>query len=154
MLNIIKCENIAVYAANLLFPRAFQEGSQILDGFNVRVAAQNQFDGPGIIGIGIKGKLFVPSTYNKDNERLYLQKCLSLLKSKPHKQLLVMRLMGFDHIKIAKESGVPERVVRKMEDEALDMIKNAIEKDAGKGLPIPEIIAKKNYQKKVQIIKP
>ena len=59
MLNIIQSEDVSINITDFLFPWTPKGAPQILDGFDARVTTQDQFDGPGIIGIDIKGELLI-----------------------------------------------------------------------------------------------
>ena len=59
MLNIIQSEDLSINMADFLFPWASEGAPQFFDGFDARVTTQDQFDGPGIIGVDIKGELLI-----------------------------------------------------------------------------------------------
>ena len=59
VLNMVEGYYLLVNAHDFLFPGAFDQAAQIFDGRDARIAAQNQFYGPGVIGICVEGKLFV-----------------------------------------------------------------------------------------------
>ena len=48
---------------NLFFPGTLENVAKILDRLYPRISAENQFYGPSVIGIHIKGKLFVPRQF-------------------------------------------------------------------------------------------
>jgi hypothetical protein len=55
--NLIQGQQAAVDAGDLFLPGGFKKAPQFLDGLYFRVAGQNQFDGPCIVGVGIKSEL-------------------------------------------------------------------------------------------------
>jgi len=56
MLDIIKGHFLAEERDEFLLPGRLENAAQILDRFEVRILAQHQFDGPGVIAIDQEGQ--------------------------------------------------------------------------------------------------
>ena len=59
VLNVVQGYDISVDTSYILFPWALEQAAEVLDRLKAGVGAQDQFDGPGIVGVDEKGKLLV-----------------------------------------------------------------------------------------------
>ena len=59
MLDIIQSQYLSINMADFLFKWASEGAPQIFDGCDAWVTTQDQFDGPGIVCVDIKGELLI-----------------------------------------------------------------------------------------------
>ena len=57
VLDVIKRAGLTQQRDKTLFPGRLDEGAQVFDGLDARVAGQHQLDGPGVVGIDQKRQL-------------------------------------------------------------------------------------------------